>query len=70
MPFRRGADKFLIDKFPGHDDLYFHAALGGVDQFFAGEIIGQKISILATFSAQKQSRGDTSNQDLRCVLSS
>ena len=46
MALGGGADKFLIDKFPGHNDLYFHAALGGLDQFFAGEVIGQKISIL------------------------
>src|SRR6202043_2395610 len=43
---RRRTDQFLVDLFPGHDDFDFGAALGRFHQFFAGQIVRQKISVL------------------------
>jgi hypothetical protein len=44
-----GGGCFLIDKFSRHDDFHFDAALGGSDQFIAGEIVGQKINAERAF---------------------
>ena len=36
----------MIDVFSRNNDLNFHSAFGGRDQFFAHDIVGQEVSVL------------------------